>query len=54
MSRCAIQILLIMVQAAAQVLKKSGFAADLFAAHELDKKWDGFDKDKVVRIRALG
>ena len=31
-----------------QVIKKSGFCHDVYQAHELDKNWDGFDKERVV------
>lgn len=32
-----------------QVLKKTGFASSLYSATELDRKWEGYDKDKSVR-----
>jgi hypothetical protein len=31
-----------------QILKKTGFADGLFEPRELDKKWEGYEKDKVV------
>lgn len=31
-----------------QVLKKTKFAPGIFTNEELDRKWDGYDKEKVV------
>jgi hypothetical protein len=33
-----------------QVLKKTKFAPGMFTSEELDRKWEGYDKDKVVRV----
>lgn len=35
-----------------QVLKKTGIASGLYTPQELDKKWDGYEKDKVVCVVA--
>lgn len=33
---------------AVQILRKTNFATGLYSEQQLDRKWDGYDKEKVV------
>ena len=47
-TRCAALPSQVLIRRTMQVLKKTDLASGIFEPHELDKKWDGYDKDKVV------
>jgi hypothetical protein len=33
-----------------QILKKTGFANGLYSAQQLDRKWEGFEREIVVSL----
>ena len=47
-TKCAVLPSQVLIRWTMQVLKKTEFASGTFEPHELDKKWDGYDKDRVV------